>query len=72
MHLYLMKRTADIGWDEARGFVIRAKSFERARKIAAANCGGEGRKIWSSVCITKLGDALGDTEEVVLRDYLHG
>lgn len=40
MNLYLVQRIGMADWDEYRGFVIRAKSYADARRIASAQVYG--------------------------------
>lgn len=46
MHLWHLKRGADVGYDEVKEFVIRAPSEETARAIAATQEGDEGYDTW--------------------------
>jgi hypothetical protein len=48
MNLYLLKRTAPIGYDETASIVVRAASEEDARRTAAEQCGDEGEEPWLS------------------------
>lgn len=76
MNLYLLKNLDhdDRQYDIARGFVIRAKSSEEARKIASQHCGDEGLETWldpeMSSCVripTK-----STLSGVILRDFNAG
>lgn len=57
-------------YDKFFGFVIRAESEERARKLAGLICGDEGDQAWldSSLSICKELLAEGN-EEVVITDF---
>mgnify|MGYP001561315923 FL=1 len=48
MKLYLLrrKRNGMLGYDEAHGMVVRARSASRARAIASENAGDEGATTW--------------------------
>lgn len=75
MKLYLLKRMPEDGWyDEANGFVVRAKSPRAARELAAEQCGDEGRGTWlnasTSTCMY-LTDKNG-TAGVIMRDFSAG
>ena len=71
MNLYLIER--DEGdFDEVLGFVIRANSFQKARKMAAEACGDEGRAVWYnqvSAKATKVATNVGGKHEILLTDY---
>lgn len=84
MKLYLLKRIEHSGYDEAAGFVVRAKSPRAARKIIAGGwhgrpgtllpwSGAEGDQTWldpkRSTCRVLTTDG---KPGVVLRDFLHG
>ena len=46
MQLWLLKRLDHVSWDEFEGFVVRAKTRERAREIASKKAGEEGEMTW--------------------------
>lgn len=84
-HLYLLTRKDKPDWDENRGFVVRARSAQRARALAQEQASGEARfggeparPFWtetSLVSCRKIGEATPgtrQTEEVVLRDFKAG
>lgn len=47
MRLWLLERRKEAGWDECDGMVVRAKSWQQARKLAAARYPYE-QDIWLS------------------------
>jgi hypothetical protein len=67
----------DPSWDKAFGFVIRAKTQERARDMASKNSGlenkAEGLNPWLdpeySSCIELKSDG---PEEEIMRDFMRG
>lgn len=71
--VYLIERQAVIGYDEASGFVVVARTPAEARALAAAKAGDEGPDCWlaadRSTC-RSLGTARPREKcGVVLRDY---
>jgi hypothetical protein len=57
-------------YDKAFGFVIRAESEERARLIAAENCGDEKEEAWLNPILSSCKELfLEGEEEMILRDY---
>jgi hypothetical protein len=76
MRIYLLQRAAGlIGYDEVRGFVIRASTQDEARQIAARESGDEGTATWldaAQPCV-QIGVATTDDRAgLVLKDFLHG
>jgi len=80
MKLWLLRRTSTSArhdYDEADGFVVRARSEAEAREFAASKCGSEGRKSWlgredgrhATSCVELQADG---RAEVVLRDFCAG
>ena len=67
-----MKPWYDVVSDYAVRFVIRAKGAREARKIAADNCGDEGKEAWLntrySLCVPLRSDA--KTSRLICRDYV--
>jgi hypothetical protein len=57
-------------YDRMFGFVIRARSEDAARNLAASSCGHEGPEAWlssrSSTCLELKEDG---PEEVVMENY---
>lgn len=85
MKLYLLKRIGECDYDEADGFVVRAKSPQGARKIIAEDWdalhpdsrlpwfGEEGSEPWLNPALTTCQELHADGKPgVVLRDFLHG
>ena len=76
MKIYLLERKDNPGWDENVGFVIRAKSSQQARKIAAAQSGDEPSEIWlspdTSRCTSMDSLQTLHTEEVLLASFNAG
>jgi hypothetical protein len=72
MRLYLLTRSCT-RYDETAGVVVRAPNSNAARKIAADNCGGEGRTVWflPSRTTCRVLTARG-AEELILRDFNAG
>lgn len=73
MKLYVLGGVEPIdGYDVARGFVVRAKTQERARAIAARRS-GDNSEIWFDAKLTYCRplSSSGD-EELILRDYRSG
>lgn len=46
VNMYLLERIGDIGYDEADGFVVAAKTGDEARQQAAERAGDEGAGTW--------------------------
>jgi hypothetical protein len=73
--LYLLRRLGSdqVAYDEAEGFVVRAKSHKMARDFAACRSGEEGEICWTnpdfSTCEEINADGVGG---VVLRDFKAG
>lgn len=69
MALYKIERL-ELDCDQPAGFVIRAESEDKARAVAAANCGDEGPDCWTDpLCSTcELVEPDGP-EGVILRDF---
>ncbi len=57
-------------WDCSRGFVIRAKTSQAARKLASSLAGFEGENVWidplHSSCVELTPD---DDESVIIQDF---
>ncbi len=72
--LWVLRNTANRGYDCAHGFVVRARSNAGARKLAAKPAGDEGGDTWTdprySTC-RRLVDGVGP-EGVVLEDFNAG
>jgi hypothetical protein len=49
MKLWLIEQSAQVDWDEAVGFVIRAESEVEARKMASKEAGDEGAVTWLDI-----------------------
>lgn len=84
LFIYHLGRLEKAGWDEAVGFIVRARSSTRARQIVAetpsfeTGPGCEGANVWrdprQSSC-RKLGEVTSGAnrrECIVLRDFKAG
>ena len=73
MKLYLLKRRNGCGYDETAGFVVRARSFANARKVAGLEAGDEGGNTWRSSATSSCELIRTEgKEEVILRDFNAG
>ena len=78
MKLYLLRRKPDdpIGYDEACGFVVAARSPHTARKLAARKHGDEGEGTWLRTEYSTCEEIAARTKfiipTVVLRDFNAG
>lgn len=78
MKLFLIKRPeakVAYGHDEVAGFVIRADTAKRARELAAAQCGDEGKEAWLFATVSSshlLALDVSGREGVILRDFRAG
>jgi len=75
MNLYCIKRKDKPGWDEALGFVIRAKSNRRAREIASQEHSDEGAEVWLSThtsYIEIIATNVRGPERVILKSFRAG
>jgi hypothetical protein len=80
MNLYLLTRTALVGYDEAEGFVVRANSANTARKLSAAQAGDEKADTWLKPSESRchvIGTAPFEFEDprdekVILRSFKNG
>lgn len=72
MNIYLLQRPST-GYDQARGFVVSAKSEGFARLLVAGQAGDEGADEWllEATC-NVIGMSNSAEERVVLRDYKAG
>lgn len=71
--LYEVVRIGEVYYDEARRFVVLAKSKEEARILCAKMCGDEGERVWIDEEYSKC-RVLSDEGEsrVVIRDFRNG
>ncbi len=73
MKLWFLERTRSTSWDENAGFVIRASSETRARKMAARLAADEGRKTWLDPHRSNATELSAEgAEEIVLQSFIHG
>lgn len=56
-------------YDTAQGFVVAATSMWEARKLAADQCGGEGKGSWMDSRLSTCGVLKADKQGVILRDF---
>ena len=81
MKLWLLGRKTYAGYDEAQGFVVRAKDARSARKLAQAQGGDEVRDwgpkgeipFWTNPRLTTCQELKPEgPERVILRDFNAG
>lgn len=80
MKLWILKRDLkEIGYDEAAGFVVRAESEEKARRIVAEaeypkdGPGDEGGKFWLDRGLTSCDELPTEgAPDIILRDFNAG
>jgi len=73
MKLWILNRAEEAGYDEARGFVVRASSAVNARRLASAQAGDEEPATWTdpkrSTCRELKSDGISG---VVMYDFRNG
>jgi hypothetical protein len=74
MKIYLLKRTEQIGYDEADGFVVAADNPAQARAQAADSAGDEGGATWQAPSRSTCHEINPARQQygVILRSYCAG
>lgn len=73
MKLWVLQQFAPVGWDEAAGFVIRAKDETAARAFASRNALDEGPLTWQNASFSSCEELTAKGHAaVVLRDAKAG
>lgn len=73
VNMYLLQRIGDIGYDEADGFVVAAKTDDDARQQAAERAGDEGGGTWLAPSLSTC-EVIGSGQQsgVFLRSFRAG
>ena len=75
MNIYLLTREIIAKWDEVSSFVVRARTPDEARFLAADEHGDEGIDTWLSPKkskVEKIGTANSKKPGIVLCDFRNG
>ena len=72
--LYLIERPREHGqWDEQIAVVAASCDAQQAREFAKGTAGDEGKGVWESAKLTRIGKASEGVEAgIVLCDFHHG